>query len=243
MANPVSSRTKNESLDYRFDDDSTASSGATPPATKPAEALACVVEPSPTEQRSSGTDLLVARFSPSPAAASKSVATSAVPVITISGPSTSSGPAPGGGSSHAATLLKVGVGAGAFKTELDVGAVSVKTGTDTDLQATAVRRTVVMSSGGFGVTVTGDAASVRANLGENNDDGSAGGNLGANAELIGAEVTVDTPAGSATFGQSISWGASGSVGVRDKDHDGIPEYCAKFSVPAFTAGVCVEKFW
>jgi hypothetical protein len=33
------------------------------------------------------------------------------------------------------------------------------------------------------------------------------------------------------------------MGVRDADHDGKPEFCGKFSVPAFTVGACIEQFW
>jgi len=44
-------------------------------------------------------------------------------------------------------------------------------------------------------------------------------------------------------GLSVSMSLSGSMGVRDADHDGEPEYCAKFSVPAFTIGACIERFW
>jgi len=63
------------------------------------------------------------------------------------------------------------------------------------------------------------------------------------AEAAGLEATVTTPVASVTLGASVSDGIAGSSGVRDADHDGKPEYCAKVSIPAFTVGACLERFW
>ena len=123
------------------------------------------------------------------------------------------------------------------------GTVSVQYGKDNDVQLVAERGSLVASHAGFSLSVTGDAGVARANLGEHNDDGSIGGNLGAGVEVFGAEGTLNTPIGSLTYGNSVSASLSGSLGVRDADHDGKPEFCGKFSIPAYTVGACVEQFW
>ena len=119
----------------------------------------------------------------------------------------------------------------------------VKYGEDNDVQVTGPGATLLKSRDGYSLSLTMDSLTARGNLGVHNDDGSTGGNVGATAELAGAEVTLGTPAFSVTGGLSMSWGASGSLGIRDQDHDGKPEYCEKFSIPVLTEGVCVEKFW
>jgi len=158
---------------------------------------------------------------------------------------TSDGAVPGGGSYRvAASLVKAEVTSGLFEgSNAERGTVSVQYGRDNDVQVVAGRNTLLASHGGYGLSITGEAGVVRANLGENNDDGSLGGNLGAGAELIGGEATINTPGGSLTGGLSISMSVSGSIGVRDADHDGKPEFCAKFSVPTLTLGACIEQFW
>jgi len=158
---------------------------------------------------------------------------------------TSSGAVPGGGAYRvAASLMKDEIRGGLLDgSRAELGTVSVQYGKDNDVQLVGARETIVVSHAGYGLSITGEAGVVRANLGENNDDGSLGGNLGAGAELLGGEVTLDTPVGSITGGLSVSASVSGSMGVRDADHDGEPEFCAKFSVPAFTLGACIERFW
>ncbi|HYQ42545.1 MAG TPA: hypothetical protein VER11_11275 [Polyangiaceae bacterium] len=192
-----------------------------------------------------GTSVLVQKFSPqtSPASAKLSASTAAPPSTGFM--VTSSGAVPGGGSYRvAASLANPEVKSGLFKgTSAEAGTVSVQYGKDNDVQIVAARGKLAVSGGGYGLSVTGEAGVVRANLGENNDDGSIGGNIGSGAELIGSEATIDTPAGSVTAGLSASMSLSGSMGVRDADHDGLPEFCAKFSVPRFTIGACVEQFW
>ncbi len=158
---------------------------------------------------------------------------------------TSSGAVPGGGSYRvAATGLNAQIETGPLKgSGLELATAYVQYGKDNDVQVALARRTAALSGHGFGVTVTGEAGVARANLGENNDDGSIGGNIGSGVDLLGFEATVDTPVGSLTYGQGASVGVSGSMGVRDQDHDGKPEFCAKFSIPAYTVGACVEQFW
>ena len=106
-----------------------------------------------------------------------------------------------------------------------------------------MRSTLALSHAGFGLSVTADGPSLRASLGAHNDDGSLGGNLGLGGNALGFEATLSTPVGSVTYGDGLSLAASGSIGVRDADHDGKPEFCAKVSIPAYTFGVCLEKFW
>lgn len=127
--------------------------------------------------------------------------------------------------------------------DMKLANVLLKHGEDNDAQLTGMRGTLMKSRDGISLSLTMDALAARANLGVHNDDGSQGGNIGATAEFAGAEVTLGTPFGSVTGGLSLSWGASGSLGIADQDHDGKPEYCEKFSLPTLTEGVCVEKFW
>lgn len=227
MADPISSLGPSNSLDCHVDEEATSS----------------VAEPMQSADTASappaGAQTLVARFSPPPALPK------ALPVISSSSLTTSSGAVPGGGSYRVGgNVFQAEVESGAFKgSKVEVGTAYVQYGDDNDVQLLAARRTTVLSSHGYGVTLMGEAGAVRANLGEHNDDGSIGGNIGSGVELAGGEVTVDTPAGSLTYGLSASLSLSGSMGVRDADHDGEPEFCAKFSVPAFTVGACVEQFW
>jgi len=246
MADPISSLGPNTALDCHADDEAIASSVAEPAQSSvPASSsLMSTPEAASSSAPPAGAQSLVARFSPPPALP-KPVASSALPVISHSSLSTSSGAVPGGGSYRvAANVFQAQVETSALKgSRLEVGTASVQYGDDKDLQAVLARQTAKLEGYGFGVTLTGEVGSVRANLGEHNDDGSIGGNLGVVAELAGAEVTVDTPVGFLTYGQSASLGASGSMGVRDADHDGKLEYCAKFSIPAYTVGACVEELW
>ncbi|HET7544920.1 MAG TPA: hypothetical protein VFK05_33875 [Polyangiaceae bacterium] len=236
MPEPITSIASKDTLDCHVDD-----SALDAPPPKLPEPLACTAEPAQSSASSAGTHSLVARFSP-PAPSTKPAASSILPVISYSALTSSTAAVPGG-SSYRASALNVQVEAGPFKTTLEVGTIHAQSGPDADLQVTALRRTSSLSGHGFGISVTGEAGALRINKGENNDDGGIGGNIGASAELIGYEATVDTPAGSVTYGQGLSKGVSGSMGVRDADHDGDPEFCAKFSLPAFTVGACLEQFW
>jgi hypothetical protein len=188
----------------------------------------------------SGTSGLVQKFPTPTSLKAAPPSTSTSPLLV-----TSAGVVPGGGSTRVAvSLFKQEIHTAPLEgTSVEVGTVSVQYGKDNDVQIVGARQTLKVSHGGYGLSLTGEVGVVRANLGENNDDGSVGGNIGAGAELIGGEATIDTPVGSLTGGLSESMSLSGSMGVRDADRDGDPEYCAKFSVPAFTLGACIERFW
>jgi len=192
-----------------------------------------------------GTPGLVQKFSTPTSFQSKKPSASSSSPPTTGFLVTSSGAVPGGGSYRvAASLYRDEVQRGPREGIVaEVGTVSVQYGKDNDVQLVGIRETLRMSRGGYGLSLTNEVGVVRANLGEHNDDGSVGGNIGSGAEAFGGEATLDTPAESLTGGLSVSMSVSGSLGVRDADHDGAPEYCAKFSVPAFTLGACVERFW
>ncbi len=157
----------------------------------------------------------------------------------------SSSPTPDGESwAGEIALANARVGRGVLEgTAIEALGASTKTGADLDLQMFMLRDTLAISGGGFGASITLSGPELRANLGEHNDDGSVGGNIGLGSQLFGVEATLSTPVGSLTYGASASIGASGSLGVRDADHDGAPEFCAKVSVPAYTVGACLEQFW
>ena len=247
MADPISSlsSTPNSCID---DDGETSApaplqSNVTPEPTHPSAPQSSAATPN-------GTQGLVEKFSaatvPTAVALSTppSSGTPAAPAVRFF--TASSGAVPGGGSYRVSgSLMKGEVTSGLLKgSNMEVGTASVQYGKDNDVQLVAKRATVVVNGdGAYGLSVTGDAGVVRANLGENNDDGSLGGNIGSGAELVGLEGTLNTPVGSVTYGQSVSMSLSGSMGVRDRDHDGKPEFCAKFSVPMYTVGACVEQFW
>jgi hypothetical protein len=94
-----------------------------------------------------------------------------------------------------------------------------------------------------GVRLSGSLDIVTAGLhaGALNDDGSRGANLGASATVVGGEITAEYKGYSFTFGESLSLGASVSVGDgRDVDGDGVPERCFKGSLGPLTLGVCDE---
>lgn len=80
----------------------------------------------------------------------------------------------------------------------------------------------------------------RANVGIYNDDGSKGLNFGVGATAVGLEGTFGT-ATSVTYGVAGGVGVAGSIGVRDIDHDGKTELCARASWGPVTAGICVEN--
>ena len=242
MADPISSlnSTPNNAC---IDDDGEAASPVAPSQS--------VVTASPTQsaqaptEAPSGTQSLVQRFS-STAPSLPAVAPSSPPETHDRHTMTSSsGAVPGGGSYRvSASLLKDEYNGGMRDgTNAEVGTASVQWGKQNDAQLVGLRSTIAVNRGGYGLSVTTDAGVIRANFGEDNDDGSVGGNIGSGVELAGGEATVTTPAGSLTYGLSVSASLSGSMGVRDADHDGDPEYCAKFSIPAVTLGACVERFW
>jgi hypothetical protein len=249
MADPISSLSSPPNS--CIDDDGETSAPVTPSqSTVTAQpANQCLPESAGPAETPSGAQGLVEKFSaPS---LPKSVALSAAPssstpaALSVRTLTASSGAVPGGSYGVAGSLVKADIASGLLKgSNAELGTVSVQYGKDNDVQLVGARATVVVNGGaGYSLSVTADAAVARANLGENNDDGSLGGNIGSGAELVGLEATINTPAGSLTFGQSVSMSLSGSMGVRDVDHDGELEFCAKFSVPLYTIGACVERFW
>ena len=242
MPKPVSSSFSNQPLDCHVDEPAPPSSSPPASAANACEPAASAPEPVVSQASTAATQSLVARFSPPASMPMPARSSPSLPVLSAS-TMTMSRVTSGGSSRIDASVLKVQVDAGAFKNTLEVGAAHAQFGNDFDVQATAVRRTSVLSAYGFSISATGDAGAARVNLGETNDDGSIGGNIGASAEALAGEITVDTPVGSLTYGQGVSIGVSGSMGVRDADHDGKPEFCAKFSIPAYTVGACVEQFW
>jgi hypothetical protein len=155
------------------------------------------------------------------------------------------GPSPEGDSQRSeVAFVKSSNPSGALQgSSLEVLGVVAQSGAQSNHELIAMRSTLALSHAGFGLAVTADGPSLRASLGVHNDDGSLGGNLGLGGNALGFEATLSTPVGSVTYGDGLSLAASGSIGVRDADHDGKPEYCAKVSLPAYTFGVCLEKFW
>lgn len=250
MADPITSRSSSDPSNSCIDDGGEINASVAPEQ--------CTVPPEPSNQCSigaagaaetpNGTQVLVRKFSSSSAPKSAG----SPPASGSSGPSsgiffvTTSGAVPGGGSYRVAgSVLNYHLESGPLKgTGVEAGTASVQYGKDNDVQLVGKRATLKLNSGsGYGLSVTDEVGVVRANLGEHNDDGSLGGNIGSGVELAGREVTIDTPVGSLTGGLSISMSLSGSMGVRDADHDGKPEFCAKFSVPAYTLGACIERPW
>ena len=192
----------------------------------------------------SGVTSLIAAFSSSTAARPGPIF-GGVPAHSLVFLGTTSGPSAAGGSHRdAAMVLKAQIDSGPLQgTGREVLSASKQFGTDMDLQVAVGRESYIAAHGGYALSVIGEAGAARANLGEHNDDGSQGLNVGLVAELAGVEATISTPIGSLTGGLSLSEGVSGFIGRRDADHDGKTEFCAKISIPAFTVGACVEKFW
>ena len=127
---------------------------------------------------------------------------------------TSSGAVPGGGSYRlAASVLAEDMTVGPANSHLDLGRASVQYGKDNDAQAVLARRTLVAAHAGYGLSVTANALVARASLGEHNDDGSIGGNIGSGIDVLSADATVDTPYGSLTSGVGVSASLSGSIGA------------------------------
>jgi hypothetical protein len=105
----------------------------------------------------------------------------------------------------------------------------------------ASRTTYHGSFDGVHLSGTIDTMTAGLHAGALNDDGSRGANLGASATLVSGEVTAEYKGYSFTFGESLSLGASVSVGDgRDIDADGVRERCFKGSLGPLTLGVCDE---
>jgi len=246
MADPISSLNQSSFPNACIDGEVEPASPAASPATRASSSALASQSLSQPEEPAvcavpSSVKSLVDKF-PAPTAAPPA-GPSGPPVISVTHLTTSSGPVAGGSYRVSANVLDVQANLGPLHSNVEVGSVSVQFGKDKDAQAALLRRTDTLTHAGYSLSLTSDALAARANLGEHNDDGSLGGNIGSGAELLGTEGTLNTPYGSVTAGVSISASLSGSMGVRDADHDGKPEFCAKFSIPAYTLGACVEQFW
>ena len=124
--------------------------------------------------------------------------------------------------------------------EIETFSVSARAGAENGAQVGVLRVAENTSALGLNLSGSFEAGTARINLGERNDDGSKGANVGAMATLGGAELTVEHSGWSGTFGLSASAGIAISSGERDIDGDGAPERCFKASIGPFTAGVCTE---
>ena len=85
----------------------------------------------------------------------------------------------GGGSyRHSASVMTAEIKTGLFEgSHAELGQASAQYGKDNDVQLVGMRDTfVIHRDDGYGLSLSGDAGVLRANLGENNDAGSLGGN-------------------------------------------------------------------
>lgn len=149
-------------------------------------------------------------------------------------PYSSAGTTAGGDSVYAGlAMLKGRDPSGAA---IEVLSASVQVGAQTELQVGFQR--VAGTRGALTGSV--ETFALRANAGIHNDDGSVGLNIGASATAIGFEATAGD-ASSVTYGVGAGVGAGASVGVRDIDHDGQTELCARLSFGPITVGACLEN--
>jgi hypothetical protein len=95
--------------------------------------------------------------------------------------------------------------------------------------------------GGLHVTADVDLLNASAHLGSLNEDGSRGETVGAGANLLNAELTLDYRGWSLSVGVGASLGGSIASGEgRDLDADGVSERCFKMTLGPFTLGECDE---
>jgi hypothetical protein len=195
MADPISSLGSNNPNNACVDDDGAASAPAAPlQSVAPEPAQSASVSSTPAEPPPASQSL-VQKFTPP----------SALPAVTPSAGTssssstqwlvTSSGAVPGGGSYRvAASVVRDEVTSGLFQgTTAEIGTASAQYGKDNDAQLVGARETVHLHRGGYSLSVIGEALTARGNFGEHGDDGSLGGSLGAGAQLVGVEATLDTP--------------------------------------------------
>ena len=120
--------------------------------------------------------------------------------------------------------------------EVEILSASVQVGAQNEAQATGVR--VATSNAHGSISVEGGTANAHA--GFSNPDGSTGINGGAQASAVYVEGTLSGAANSLTAGVGFGSGAEGSIGVRDKDHDGNPEVCFRVAASFGMVGACIE---
>jgi hypothetical protein len=89
----------------------------------------------------------------------------------------------------------------------------------------------------------GDVFTAQAHAGFDNADGSTGFGASAGATIVGGEVTGTLGPVSLTLGASVGATYGASAGVRDSDHDGKTEYCARVDFGVGSIGVCLEDRW
>jgi hypothetical protein len=233
-------------------DDLTCSVPA-PPATAPATAPAAAPEPnqslapgaSSQSSVQSGVSQLVDRYSSKDYSAF--IASASSPA-TATATANASAPTSGGGWLYAEThntpddhsaLGAVWAKHGSVG-HIEILSASVQAGAEAGAQIGVVHTAGQTSALGLNLSGGVDVATLRINLGERNDDGSKGANVGAMATLGGGELTVEHSGWSGTFGLSVSAGIAVSSGTRDVDGDGVPEHCLKVSAGIFTVGGCAE---
>ena len=121
----------------------------------------------------------------------------------------------------------------------ELGTVSAQIGAQNELQITGLRMGIQNENGD---ALGAEALSARVGFGIHNQDGSTGLNVGASATLIGVDGTQDQADGNTTAaGAGVAAAFEASVGVRDADHDGKSELCARVAVkPFFSIGACAE---
>jgi hypothetical protein len=93
------------------------------------------------------------------------------------------------------------------------------------------------------LTVGGEVFTAQARAGTENSDGSTGFGYGAGYAIAGAEATVSYSGYSLTGGASFGVAYGVSSGIRDADHDGKPELCARVDFGVGALGACIEKAW
>jgi hypothetical protein len=122
--------------------------------------------------------------------------------------------------------------------DLDVLSVAARVGPAVGAEAVVERLGVSVADGQ--IRIVGEFLAVGAELGTRNADGSKGFGIGLGAVLTGVEATLHLGHdNSVTLGTSAGVGAHVSVGVRDADHDGKPELCARVTEFVTIAG-CIE---
>ena len=110
-----------------------------------------------------------------------------------------------------------------------------------DVQTGIPRITGHATLGSVQLTAAVDILNAKAHVGSLNSDGSSGENIGAGANLLGGELSIDYNGWSLTLGVAASLGGSISSGEgRDLDGDGVEERCFAMSLGPLTLGECDE---
>lgn len=254
MPDPISSSNPSRPLDETLTDptlddagqvcrgDVNASSAPPPASSTSSQPSTSSSQPSPTP---SGVPKLLAAAAPAPAALPPP-ASAASPGQTNAERTTALGRRVVGyydsGSTGGAYPSKY-VGVAALKAvdpktghELEFLSASAQVGWQNELQVGALRASVPGKNGK--VSIEGFTA--RAAMGVHNDDGSTGLNFALQATTASIEGTTAKQGDTLTAGFSAGLGLAASVGRRDADADGKPEYCWRAAFEIFTLGACLE---